>query len=175
METVRLLLAGSELVKPRFKNLFQKAVGVDRRTKVCALLSGALLLWVSASTALELYRSYWVWVADPWQDGAPSTWRVTSHQVELLEGLWSRIDDYLSEGESLGVEIHSVPESEKLFLFLWVAFLGAEVDVVPAGSFLDAPNSGCLLVFSPEASPSDQADYSFPGGWLDCPSSEASQ
>lgn len=162
-------------MKSRLKDLFQKAEVTDRRTKVCALVSGILLLWVSASTALELYRSYWIWVADPWEDGAPSTWRVTSHQVELLEGLWSRIDDFVREGESLSVEIHSVPESEKLFLFLWIAFLAAEVDVIPAGSSPATPDGGCLLVFDQEAPAGDRADYSFPGGWLDCPGSEVSQ
>ena len=78
------------------------------------------------------------------------------------------MDDFVKEGEPLWVDIRSLPEPERSFLYLWLAFLAAEADVIPVDHQQAGAAEGCRLTLAEDLAPSDSVTYSFPEGQLEC-------
>ncbi len=90
-----------------------------------------LLVWAGGGWAVELYRNAWLFRADPWLAGEPSTWRITSQRVADLRALLAPLADDLEAPRSVAVVADLASEEERFFLFLWVAYLLPRHEVRP--------------------------------------------
>lgn len=102
------------------------------------LLAGLVLLWAMSASAVELYRSAWLWRADPWSAERPSTWRITSARVGELRHTLEPLQD------ATGGRLVVIPQhgQEGVFLALWTRYLLPRFEVsadrgdLPAADFL---------------------------------------
>jgi len=83
---------------------------VTLRLHLPRALLALLVAWAAYGCALELYRSGWLIVNDPWPEEKPSTWRVGSAPVERLEDFTSKLEDALEPGAVVAV---SSPEPRR--------------------------------------------------------------
>lgn len=111
------------------------------------LALAALLLWTAFSFALEVYRSHWLWRADPWSEERPSTWRITSRPVQRLSGFAAQAARSIPAGSRVAVRSEPGPEQERFFRCLWLVFLLPDRDVQLATAPDQSPGFGYWIAY----------------------------
>ena len=96
----------------------------DRRA-----LAVILLIWIAGAGALELYRSGWLWQADPWTRDQPSTWRITSRHAAALADLLTPLDPSTVPRGRLTVLPLEDRAGEGVFFYLWARYFTPHLDV----------------------------------------------
>jgi hypothetical protein len=108
------------------------------RRKAFLALTAALLAWTAFAAALEIHRTRWIVVHDPWAQ--PSQWRFRSRHVDELRELLEAARRHLPAGAVVGVVDDPEASRESFFRYLWIAYLLPDHELRHAG--LGDPRAG---------------------------------